>query len=201
MNRNYPLLCLFSVCTAFTLCISVVGTAIAQTTTSQVSPPKTEKSVPLSVSISSDKKKVPIGSTATISFTSRGASECTAPWMKTMKTADKALTKPLLSKATYIVTCVSSTGVRMTKSVDIEVTQAALTFNVSSKSVSRGGAVVVTWFGDGLQSCIPSWTKKATTTRGNYIKRNITDPVMYSIECKTLTGATLEKKVQIDIKK
>jgi len=128
------------------------------------------------------------GDTSALTWTSAGATSCSANWTNSHATSGSANVSPTQTTA-YSISCTNGTLVS-TASVTVTVGSAIkITFNANPKSIVAGGTSTLTWAVQNADTCTASggWSGNVSPTGGN---QNVSPPASttYTLTCSNNKG-------------
>jgi hypothetical protein len=154
---------------------------------------------PPTVALSANPTSVTSGSSSTLTWSSSGATSCTASgsWSGSRATSGTASTGALTANSSYTLTC-SNLGGSTARTVSVAVTQTppppsppTVSLSANPTSVTSGSASTLTWTSSGATSCTASgaWSGSRSTS-GSTSTGPLTANSSYTLTCSNSGGST-----------
>lgn len=184
----------------YTLTCNGAGGSANQTVKITVAAPPPVPTVTLNASATS----VAYNGSTTLTWSSTDASTCSASggWSGNKSTAGNQTLNPLISTATYTLSCSNVSG---TASQQVTVTVGAapaamptLSLSASPSTVSNGGSTTLTWVSTNATSCTASvdWSGTKATPSGTQVLSSLTANKTYTLTC-TGTGGSVSQTATV----
>jgi hypothetical protein len=151
---------------------------------------------------------IPLGSSATLTWTSIHATSCTASggWSGTQTTSGSLVLKPTVAGTqTYTLTCTNAFGTSAAASTTLTATSGTApekpNLNLASSSVAVGKSTTIAWDSDGATSCTASgsWSGTLAPKGTMTITPTAVGTETFSLTCTNLGGASAPASVVLTV--
>jgi hypothetical protein len=155
------------------------------------------------VQLSANPSSVVSGGSSTLSWSSSGATSCTAggAWSGNLAASGSQDTGPLASDSTFSIVCNGPGGASAASTATVGVSQLPPTVALSAVPINvvTGGKSLLTWTSTNATACVASggWSG-ALTASGSQSTAALTSPTTYAIACTGPSG-TAQASVTVNV--
>ena len=153
---------------------------------------------PPQVTLSASPTSVSVGNASTLTWSSVGASTCTASgaWTGSRATSGSVSSGALSTTSTFALSCTGSGGTTSSSATVNVVTNPppSVTLSVAPSTVMSGGAATLTWSSSNATTCTASggWSG-ARATSGSVSTGALTATTMFSLTCTGSGGSNTQR--------
>lgn len=161
---------------------------------------------PSITSLTVEPKKIQVGQTATLTWTTHAARSCSISPAGPQETPDTTWTTPIQQSTgtiIYTLTCSNLNG-SVTKEVSLEIAPLPMpppkpVFGSSSTAIKSGESVLFSWTSTGATSCTFNPGNITSTNNGTKLVNNITQTTTFYLSCRNDDGVTAADPITVTV--